>query len=137
MKVTLEVDSDDLQQFQIIAKIRGVPLPKVLEEEICWRAKEIRANNFDEAIIQFFAGMSFASRRQAEAVAQRLEEYAIELISEDDSGSGTVAVEVVQQPDGLWGLDINYLQEQGRPWRKLSIGGFSDNDDSEDEEWKA
>jgi hypothetical protein len=81
---------------------------------------------------QFFADLSFDSRKRAQRTAERLEALAVDWNLDGREYSGTIATEVVQRDDGSWTVKIDYLSAPGGKWRPITV--FEDG--NEGEEWK-
>jgi hypothetical protein len=98
------------------------------------RAREVDEMAFGELVEQFFADLLFDSRKRAEAMAERLEAFAVDAnLEEDRDNSGAIATSVVQRDGGFWTVKINYLRPTNGKWESISL--LQDKDD-EGEKWK-
>jgi hypothetical protein len=89
---------------------------------------------FGELVEQFFSDRLFASRQRAEAMAERLEAFAVDAnLEEGRENSGAIAASVVQRNGGFWKVKIDYLRPTKGKWERVSL---LQDDDNEGEEWK-
>jgi hypothetical protein len=131
-KQTIEIDSRILGPFRQIAAVLGVPVHELIETVLEDRAGEIERDSLSDLILLYFADLSFPSRRRAEAVAERIEAFAIESSLAGRQYSGTVSTGVGRLADGSWTVKIDYLSAPGGKWHSITVL----DDGSEGEEWK-
>jgi len=96
---------------------------ELAEEELARRAIEVEEMMLGDLVEQFFADLSFDSRKSAEGMAERLEAFAVDANLEGREYSGTIATKVVQRDDGDWTVEISYLSQAGRKWRSIRWKG--------------
>src|ERR1700688_2010499 len=104
-KTTIKIDTALLQPWRDIAGILGMPLSDYLEEYLgdlghCLQ----RLEDIGEEI----SDRPYATRQEAQVVADRFEEFAIEAKLAGEPDVGTVAAEVVDD-DGGWTVKAHYL----------------------------
>jgi hypothetical protein len=87
-KQTVEIESRVLKPFRRIAAVLGVPLNEVIQRALDDRASAIKLESLDNVIQLYFADCIFRSRKRAEGVARRIEDFAVEcsLAGRADSG---------------------------------------------------
>ena len=108
---------------------------ELVEEELERLATEVDEMAFGELIEHFFADLSFDSRKSAEAMAERLEAFAVDAnLEEGRENSGAIATSVVQRDGGDWIVKIDYLRPTNGKWERISV---DQDEDNEGEEWKA
>jgi hypothetical protein len=125
--------SPSIKSFRKIAAVLGMSARELAEEELARRATEVEEMMLGDLVEEFFADLSFDSRKSAEKMAERLEAFAVDANLEGRPYSGTIATKVVQRDDGDWTVEISYLSQAGRKWRSISL---HQDADSEGEEWK-
>jgi hypothetical protein len=132
-KTTIKIDSQILEPWRDIARIRGTSLNKYLKGYLAGFLQEM--SDIDK-IGEEISDRHYATREQAEAVAERFEAFAIERKLSGEADVGTVAAEVVPTDDGKWTVKAHYLSPAGKKWRSSSVidewNGLNDSD----EEWK-
>lgn len=123
-----------LKSFRKIAAVLGISARELVEEELERRATEVDEMAFGELVEQFFADLLFDSRKSAEAMAERLEAFAVDAnLDEGRENSGAIATSVVQRDDGSWTVKIDYLRPTNGKWERISL---LQDEDPPGEEWK-
>jgi hypothetical protein len=123
-----------LKSFRKIAAVLGISARELAEDELERRATEVDEMAFGELVEQFFADLLFDSRKSAEAMAERLEAFAVDAnLEEGRENSGAIATSVVQRAAGSWMVEINYLRPTNGKWERISV---DQDDDNKGEEWK-
>ncbi len=124
-----------LKSFRKIAAVLGVSARELVEEELERRATEVDEMAFGELVEQFFADLLFTSRKSAEAMAERLEAFAVDAnLEEGRENSGAIATSVVQRDGGDWIVKIDYLRPTNGKWESISV---DQDEDNQGEQWKA
>jgi hypothetical protein len=135
MKPTTPISPSILKSFRKIAAVLGMSAYELVEEELERLATEVDEMAFGELIEHFFADLSFDSRKSAEAMAERLEAFAVDAnLEEGRENSGAIATSVVQRDGGDWIVKIDYLRPTNGKWERISV---DQDEDNEGEEWKA
>jgi hypothetical protein len=128
------IDPSILKSFRKIAVVLGMSAREFVEEELERRATEVDEMTFGELVEQFFSGRLFASRKSAEAMAERLEAFAVDAnLEEGRENSGAIATSVVQRDGGAWMVEIHYLRPTNGKWERVSVDQVEDD---EGEEWR-
>jgi hypothetical protein len=120
-KQTVEIESRVLKPFRRIAAVLGVPLNEVIQRALDDRASAIELESLDNVIQLYFADCIFRSRKRAEGVARRIEDFAVECSLAGRADSGTASASAAQLIDGRWTVKIDYLGRPGGKWHSLSV----------------
>jgi hypothetical protein len=130
-KTTIKIDSQVLQPYREIAGILGMTVSRYLEGYLSQFGDTMRSEGLGR-IGEEISDWPYETREEAQAVADRFEEFVIEAKLAGRPNIGTVAAEVVPTDDGGWTVKAHYLSPTGKGgWRSTSVlDDWNGQDDS-------
>src|SRR5260370_24727406 len=111
-KQTIKIDGEVLEPWCQIAGILGMTLSRYLEGYLSQIGDTMREEGLGR-IGEEISDWPYETREEAEAVAERFEEFAIEAKLAGGPKIGTVAAEVVPTDDGGWTVKDHYFGPSG------------------------